>query len=214
MSKILPPSFFNRPTLKVARELLGKYLVRKIGKKIIVGMITEVEAYDGPHDLASHASKGLTERTKVMFGPAGHWYVYLVYGMYWMLNIVTREKGYPAAILIRSINVNFDTKKHSNILQNVGMLSGPGKITKYFKIDKNFNGIKTNKKTGLWIEDRGVKVSKKKIIKSERVGVDYAGPVWSQKKLRFYIDVSRFNLPRGRTSREVQPPQEVEPPEH
>ena len=142
-------------------------------------MITEVEVYDGPNDLASHASKGLTERTKVMFGPAGYWYVYLVYGMYRMLNIVTREKGYPAAILIRGITISNIRK--SDFL----ILDGPGKVTKYFQISKSFNGIKAAPKSGLWIEDGGVTISKKLIAKNERVGVDYAGPFWAKKNWRF-----------------------------
>ncbi|HTW96464.1 MAG TPA: DNA-3-methyladenine glycosylase, partial [Candidatus Methylomirabilis sp.] len=99
--KILKEKFFTRPTLLVARDLLGKFLVRKIGKKEVAVMITEVEAYDGPKDLASHASRGMTDRNAIMFGAGGYFYVYLCYGMYEMLNIVTGPKNYPAAILLR-----------------------------------------------------------------------------------------------------------------
>lgn len=187
MTRCLQQPFFNRPTITVARELLGKYLVRRHRGKTIAGIITEVEIYDGFKDKASHASRGLTKRNFPMFGPAGYWYVYLVYGMYWMLNIVIRENGYPAAILIRGVNAKIDNKKHSNILQNVRMLSGPAKVTKFFKIDKKFNNKKAIQKTGLWTEDRGVKISKAQIAKSKRVGVTYAGPVWANKKYRFYI---------------------------
>src|SRR3989338_10263905 len=119
MSRILEPYFYNRPTLIVAQDLLGKFLVRKIGNKEITSMIIEVEAYDGFKDKASHASKGRTLRNEVMFGEAGRWYVYLIYGMYWMLNIVTGPKDYPAAILIRGV---VDA-------------SGPGRLTKFFKIN-------------------------------------------------------------------------------
>src|SRR3954469_11003653 len=103
MKKVLSNTFFDRDTATVAQELLGTFLVRKIGRKEIAAMITETEAYDGPHDLASHASKGKTQRTEIMFGHPGNFYIYLVYGMHEMLNIVTREHGYPAAVLIRGI---------------------------------------------------------------------------------------------------------------
>src|SRR3989338_6335159 len=101
----LKHEFFNRKTLLVARELLGKYLVRKIGNKTIRAKIVETEAYCGPDDLACHASRGLTPRTKVMFGPPGHAYVYLIYGMYHCLNIVTEKKRWPAAVLIREVEL-------------------------------------------------------------------------------------------------------------
>src|SRR5690348_15950613 len=102
MKKILPLLFFDRPTLTVARELLGKYIVRSYRGKLIPVMITEVEAYDGPNDLASHASRGMTPRTKIMFGPAGNFYVYFTYGMHWLVNVVTGPKQYPAAVLLRA----------------------------------------------------------------------------------------------------------------
>jgi DNA-3-methyladenine glycosylase len=163
--------FFKKPTLEVAKGLLGKVLVRQSGGRELKAVITEVEAYDGPLDLASHASRGLTPRTKVMFGPPGTWYVYFTYGMHWMLNIVTREKGYPAAILIRSTD----------------LASGPGRLTKRLKIDKKLNGKPAKRASGLWIEDSGIHISQSKIKKSPRIGVDYAGPIWSKKHWRFYI---------------------------
>jgi DNA-3-methyladenine glycosylase len=171
MRKVLNQNFFNRDAEIVAKELLGKFLVRNIGRKEIASMITETEAYVGPHDLASHAAKGLTERTKIMFGHPGHFYVYLIYGMYLMLNIVAREKGYPAAVLIRGL----------------AEATGPGKAGKFLKITKGLNGKPAEKRTGLWIEDRGIRVPKNRIKKTPRIGVDYAGPVWSKKKLRFLI---------------------------
>lgn len=173
MNHALDKEFFERPTLVVARELLGKFLV--IDDKAV--MITEVEAYDGHEDKASHASKGKTKRTAVMFGPAGYWYVYLIYGMYDMLNIVTGPKDYPAAILIRGV-IDENGKKYN----------GPGKLTKALRITKKFNNQKADKKTGLWVEDRGVKIPKNKIKKSARIGVNYAGPIWAAKEYRFYID--------------------------
>jgi len=171
MQKIISPSFFNRDTKKVAQELLGKFLVRKIGKRTISFMITETEAYDGHEDRASHASRGKTERNGVMFGEAGYFYVYLCYGMHWMLNVTTREHGYPAAILIRAVEV----------------VSGPGRVTKKFKINKKLNGKIALPVSGLWFEDHGVKIPKKQIIRTPRVGVRYAGAKWASKEWRFVL---------------------------
>lgn len=171
MRKILRRNFFNRPTVKVAKELLGKFLVRRQRGKTLALMITEVEAYDGFLDKASHASRGKTARNAPMFGPPGYWYVYLTYGMHWMLNIVTREKNYPAAILIRGI----------------GGINGPARLTQFLKIDKNLNDLPANKKTGLWIEDRGVRIAPTKVKKTPRIGVDYAGKYWAKKLRRFVI---------------------------
>ena len=170
MRRALRGSFFNRPTIGVARELLGKYLVRRIGGREIARQITEVEAYVGFQDKASHASRGMTPRNKIMFGKAGVWYVYFTYGMHWMLNVVTGRKGYPAAILIRGVDG----------------ISGPARLTKFFKIDKRFNGKSASRKIGLWIEDRGVKIAKSQIKRSVRIGVEYAG-AWKSKLWRFYL---------------------------
>lgn len=179
MRKVLSQKFFNRPTLKVARDLLGKFLVRTYRGKELAVIITEVEAYDGPRDKASHAHRGQTPRNKVMFGEAGHWYVYFVYGMHWMLNIVTRPKNYPAAVLIRGGKIfPHDVGEKS--------LNGPGKLTKFLKIGRTVNGSEANKNIGLWIEDRGEKIKKTRIRKSKRIGVDYAGE-WAEKPYRFYI---------------------------
>lgn len=168
---ILKRSFFVRPTLLVAKELLGKYLVRRYGGKEIPLLITEVEAYLGHNDKASHAGRGKTERNKVMFGEGGRWYVYFTYGMHWMLNIVTGPQNYPAAVLIRGTD----------------KVAGPGRLTKYLKIDKGLNGLLADKKSGLWVEGRGYKIKPSEIIKSPRVGVDYAGPLWAKKPWRFYV---------------------------
>ena len=171
MKRILNREFFDRNAEMVAKELLGKFLVRKIGKYEISSMITETEAYVGPHDLASHASKGDTERTKIMFGHPGNFYIYLIYGIYLMLNIVTREKGYPAAVLIRGLE----------------SAKGPGKVGKFLRVNRIMNDKLAVKNTGLWFEDKGIKISKNKIKKTPRIGVDYAGPVWTKKKLRFML---------------------------
>ena len=173
MRKVLPHSFFNRLTLTVARELLGCFLCRRIGKKVIRLEITEVEAYDGPNDKASHASRGLTKRNAPMWGEAGRWYVYFTYGMHWMLNIVTGSKSYPAAVLIRG------TKE----------ISGPARLTKFLRIDTRFNSKKASRKTGLWIE-RGTPAAQKRVQRPPRIGVEYAGPVWSRKPFRFVLSVA------------------------
>lgn len=185
VNKILGKKFFERPTIVVARDLLGKYLVRQIRKNITKYLIMEVEAYDGFKDKASHASRGMTKRNAPMFGEAGRWYVYFTYGMHHMLNIVTGPKNYPAAILIRG----------------AGGINGPGRITKQLKIDKIFNDKIASPKTGLWIENNKLKprrsakaevgapteASELKIENFPRVGVNYAGPIWSKKKWRFLL---------------------------
>jgi DNA-3-methyladenine glycosylase len=172
---ILPRSFYARPAKIVAKELLGKYLVRRIG----VGgddepavLITETEAYVGAHDLACHGRFGLTERTRVMFGPAGYWYVYFIYGMYWMLNIVTGEEGSPEAVLFRA----------------AGEYGGPGKLCRELAIDKRIYGTAAEPASGLWIEDRGYKIRRGAIRRTPRIGVDYAGK-WRDKPLRFVLTV-------------------------
>lgn len=199
MGKVLPRSFFNRPTLMVARELLGKYLMRRAaptrgrsGCRHVAAMITEVEAYDGPHDRASHASRGLTPRTKVMFGPAGHWYVYFTYGMHWMLNVVTGREGYPAAVLIRGVELGNPRRKVVYLSKppregndEKRFLTGPARVTKFFRVGKSFNNKKAIPKNGLWIEDRGARIRKSQIVARPRVGVDYAGPLWAKKRHRF-----------------------------
>jgi DNA-3-methyladenine glycosylase len=175
-SMILKRSFYNRNTLEVAKDLLGCFLIRKINGKIIKSMIIETEAYMGADDLASHASRGRTPRTELMFGEAGHAYVYMIYGMYHCLNIVTEKKNFPAAVLIRAVKIeNIDFKK----------INGPGKLCKVLKIDRKLNGLDIThapeqssvrgrrKKNKLWIES-GKKVSQNKIIKSRRIGIGYA----------------------------------------
>ncbi|OGC05622.1 hypothetical protein A2230_01185 [candidate division WOR-1 bacterium RIFOXYA2_FULL_36_21] len=170
LAKILKKDFFGRKTLPVCKELIGKFLVRRYKEKESAWMITEIEAYDGPHDKACHAFKGKTDRTKTMFGDAGVFYVYLVYGLYHMLNIVTDKKDYPSAILIRGVEG----------------ITGPGRVTKHLKIDKKLNGKKAIPANGLWIEDRGIKISKKYIKRTPRIGVNYAKE-WAEKPYRFIL---------------------------
>ena len=170
--KKITTKFFNRPTLGVAKELLGKYLIRKIGSRIISGKIIETEAYCGPYDLASHASKGRTKRTEVMFGQPGLIYVYMIYGMYYCLNIITEKENFPAAVLIRAVDL-----KNCN---------GPGKICREFKIDKKFNGLNISDNGKLWIENRGERINNKNISATPRIGIDYAGE-YRDKPWRFIL---------------------------
>lgn len=163
--KILSKKFYSQDTLQVAQELLGCFLVRIYRGKIWRAMIIETEAYAGENDLASHASRGRTPRTELMYGEPGRAYVYMIYGMYHCLNIVTEEKDFPAAVLIRSVKIeNVDYKK----------TNGPGKICKFLKIDKRFNGWDITKGEKLWIEPKDPKIKTPKIQKAERIGIDYA----------------------------------------
>lgn len=172
--KILSRSYFSRPTLTVARALVGKYLVRENGAGTIAGRIIEVEAYIGTEDKACHASKGRTARTDVLFGPPGISYVYLIYGMYHMLNVVTEQADFPAAVLIRAIEVDGE------------LIDGPGKLCRELEIDRSLHRIDLTQGQALWFEDRGARVSSKKIGTFPRIGVDYAG-AWAKKPWRFRL---------------------------
>jgi DNA-3-methyladenine glycosylase len=169
-------NFYERNTVKVAKDILGCFLVREYKGKITKAMIMETEAYRGEYDLASHASKGRTKRTEIMYGQPGHAYIYMIYGMYFMLNVVTEEKDFPAAVLIRGISVGaiHELPNGRSVHEPPLQINGPGKLTKFLHIDKTFNGYDLTRGEKLWIE-LGHPMSKKfKIIKSPRVGIDYA----------------------------------------
>lgn len=187
MRKVLGKSFFARPTLAIAQDLIGKFLVRRVGKLETAAMITETEAYDGHNDKASHASRGETARNRPMFGESGRFYVYFVYGMHEMLNIVTGPKGYPAAVLIRGARLRLVRlcSPRAALPEQAEEIRGPGKLTKRLKIKRNLNGKMAIPESGLWFEDRGVKINKNDIKRTPRIGVSYAGPVWSKKRYRF-----------------------------
>jgi DNA-3-methyladenine glycosylase len=177
---ILLQDFYNRPTLYVAQDLLGCFLVRKLNGKIVKAKIIETEAYNGPEDLASHASRGKTERSKIMFGEPGTIYVYFTYGMHFMFNIVTEAKDYPAAVLIRAVEIKSNSKEKFNT-------NGPARLTKALQIDKSLNGLSIcTKKYGLWAEERKDKISPRQIKKAKRVGIDYAGE-YKNKLWRFML---------------------------
>ncbi len=184
-SKPLPREFFNRPTLKVVKELLGKTLIKETPHGILHTKIVDVEAYVGPNDKACHASKGRTKRTEVMFGPAGYTYVYLIYGMYHCLNLVTDREEFPAAILIRGIEV----LGKSESLAKPSRIEGPGRVCRFLEIDRSHNGLDTTQGSVIWVEDAGLTVPDKHIQKLPRIGIDYAGE-WANKLWRFCLPTS------------------------
>src|SRR5437867_10734681 len=155
--QLLDRSFYERPTLDVARDLLGRVLVRRLNARRLAGKIVETEAYVGPHDLACHASKGHTPRTSIMFGPAGFAYVYMIYGFHFCLNAVTESEGYPAAVLIRAVepleNVDCMRALRKQPERDSNIASGPGKLCMALSIDKKLNGEDLTGSV-LWIEDR------------------------------------------------------------
>ncbi|HEY6201316.1 MAG TPA: DNA-3-methyladenine glycosylase [Candidatus Binatia bacterium] len=188
----VPRSFYAQPTIHVARQLLGKYLVRRHPDGTTVGKIVETEAYVGPHDLACHAAKGRTARTEVMFGPPGHAYVYFIYGVYYCLNIVTEEVGHASAVLIRSLEPieGIDLMQQRRRLDDLRKLaSGPGKLCLAMAIDKTLNGADMSRGNVLYVEDRNEPPPK--IAATPRIGVDYAGK-WKDKPWRFLIRGSEF----------------------
>jgi DNA-3-methyladenine glycosylase len=181
--------FQSKRTVALARWLLGKYLVRRLSDgREVARMIVETEAYHGESDLACHARAGRTRRTEVMYGPGGVWYVYLCYGIHEMLNLVVGPADSPAAILIRGVEG----------------ARGPGRVTKALKIDRGLNGTAAEPASGLWLEDRGVKLPRGSVQATKRIGIDYAGPIWTAKHWRFVLPETKPAKPAR--SREPRPP--------
>ena len=178
--KTLPRTYFNRPTLAVARSLVGKYVVRENGNETVAGRIIEVEAYIGSQDKACHASKGRTARTEVLFGPPGVSYVYLIYGMYHCFNVVTERVGYPSAVLVRAVE-DVDTQ---------ALIDGPGRVCRFLAIDRKLNRLDLTTGGALWVEDRGGRTVASAVTAGRRVGVDYAG-IWAKKRWRFRFTPSQ-----------------------
>ena len=176
----LPRAFYDRDTVEVAHDLLGKHLVHVVAGVERVGRIVEVEAYLGPHDLAAHSARGLTKRTQVMFGPPGHAYVYLIYGMHWCMNAVTQAEGHASAVLLRALEP----------VKNVdGRTQGPGLLCRAMGVDGRLHGH------DLVSDDFHIRAPgdepKIRIVKRPRIGVDYAGH-WARRLLRFYIRGNAF----------------------
>lgn len=176
----LPRRFYDRDTMEVAKDLLGKHLVHVSGGVERVGRIVETEAYLGPHDLAAHSARGLTPRTKVMFGPPGHAYVYLIYGMYNCMNVVTQREGVASAVLLRALEPVKNIEDRTQ---------GPGLLCRAMQIDRTQNGHDLVS-DDFYIADPGSH-RKPTIVKRPRIGVDYAGH-WARRLLRFYVKGSEF----------------------
>lgn len=170
MEKKLEESFFRRDALVVAPELLGKYLVRQFEDgRVCKYRITDVEVYRGEEDKACHAARGRTARTEVLYKEGGRIYVYLIYGMYWLLNLVTGEEGHPQGIMIRAVEGIY----------------GPGRVGRVLKLDGSFHGCSVENER-LWLEDKGEIVSYKT---APRIGIDYAGE-WKDRLWRFILEES------------------------
>ncbi len=165
--------FFSRDVLEVAPDLLGKTLVRDFGNGHLLKItITETEAYRGEEDQGCHARKGRTQRTEVMYHQGGLVYVYLIYGMYWLLNFTTGDAGHPQAALIRGS----------------AEIQGPGRIGRELKLDKSFYGEDLISSSRIWIENQSGKLAQPNFISMPRVGIDYAGEYWAGKHWRFRLE--------------------------
>ncbi len=193
MSAALPRGFYSRDTIEVAEDLLGRVLVRETTAGRLAVKIVEAEAYVGPHDKACHASKGMTDRNKVMFGEPGHAYVYFIYGMYHCLNLVTESDGYPAAVLIRAGEplegeaLMRELRKKARSRE--GLTSGPGKLCMAMAIDRALNGADLCGKSPLYVE--AGEPGGHEVVSCRRVGVDYAAE-YRDKPWRFYIKHNPF----------------------
>ena len=170
MSRRIPAEFFHRDVLEVAPDLVGKILVHKLPDGTeLRERIAETEAYRGEEDKGCHASKGRTKLTELLYGESGLIYVYLCYGMHWLMNVITGEADQPQGVLLRAGEI----------------YNGPAKLTKNMKIDGSFNGISLLGNEEIWFEDDG---NCPRIRTASRVGIDYAGDYWKEIEWRFIAD--------------------------
>lgn len=175
LSQKLPRSFYDRDTVTVARDLLGTFLVHVVEGVELIGRIVEVEAYLGAHDLAAHSSKGLTQRTRMLFGPPGYAYVYLVYGIHWCMNIVTEGEGHGSAVLLRAVEP----------VQNIGERTrGPGLLCRAMQIDQRLNGHDMLSRDFFVAAGPGCEAQE--LVETARIGVAYSG-IWATRLLRFHL---------------------------
>jgi len=171
MSERLLRDFYSRDVLEVAPQLLGQHLVKVSPEGIKTSyVITETEAYRGGEDMACHASKGKTPRTEVMFGEGGHLYMYLIYGMYWMMNVVCGDVDVPQAVLFRGLRE----------------VSGPGRLSRLVGVDRSFYGEDLVSSDRIWIEEIGPTPA---YSTGPRVGIDYAGEPWKNMPWRFLMNL-------------------------
>jgi len=166
-------AFFEQPALEIAPKILGAKLCHRGEDELIQKFtICETEAYHGIDDLASHASRGKNQKNQLMFGPANIWYLYLCYGVHWMLNLVTDRDGAPSAVFIRA---TLEVK-------------GPGRLTRKFSLDQSYSGLPNHPSTNLWLEKNSSQPEK--IKRGRRVGISGAGPYWSKVPYRFWFSKS------------------------
>lgn len=176
----LPRRFYDRDPIDVAQDMLGMLLVHVCNGVARIGRIVEVEAYLGPHDLAAHSSKGLTPRTQVMFGPPGHAYVYMIYGMHCCVNVVTEQEGKASAVLVRALEP----------VRNLsGSTRGPALLCRAMGIDRRLNGHDMTSDDFYVARPRSMQILR--IVRAPRIGVDYAGH-WARRLLRFYLEDNAF----------------------
>jgi len=194
---VIERTFYDRPALDVARDLLGCRLVRSQDGKRLAGRIMETEAYQGEDDLGCHASAGKTPRNAVMYGPPGHAYVYFTYGMHWLLNAVTSSAGVPAAVLIRAI---YPVEGHEAIAENrpmnafkSGWTDGPAKLTQALHITKDCNQVDLcHPEGGLWIE-RDDLILDRFVHRTARIGLNSVPEPWRSIPWRFLVDQEAFD---------------------
>ena len=186
---LLDASFFRRETTAVARDLLGKTLVREVDGRVLWGRLVEVEAYLGPADLAAHSSGGRrSPRNEVMYGEPGHAYVYFTYGMHFCLNFVTREAGVPQAVLVRALEPG----------PGVGRCGGPGLVCRALSIDRSVNGLPL-RPPEIYVIDDGTPAGR--VFATPRIGIGGTGFHWERRLLRFCLDSPALSRPLPRRLR-------------
>lgn len=186
----LPRSFFARPALVVARELLGARLVRLENGQRLAGLITETEAYSGEDDLGCHCRAGRTPRTSVMYGPPGHAYVYFTYGMHWCLNFVVEQDGFPAAVLLRAIQpiegLEVIASRRAN-LPPAHWTDGPARLTKALNIDKAFNSADLCAASASLFIETGLSIPDSQVKITPRIGLNNVPEPWKSIPWRFQV---------------------------